>query len=263
MNSSLIEKSPSGDVATRPGTADASRAGSSPWTWMIAACLILGLSGGVRFYRDHQFAKLSSEFKESPFPLEEFGKTLGTWRMVENSDTKLDAEIARIAGSSAHILRTYVDSQTGEKIHVMVLYGLAQDVFSHTPDICFPASGYQAATPPKDHVISRPSAAEASEPATYRSQVFYRGVGPSGGQYTESAYTFRLGGSHDAVWTPDMASLWKSFRYRPGMFKIQMTRDVSAAAASPDAPKSTISESLITEMVREVERRLASAQPSV
>jgi hypothetical protein len=228
---------------------------------MICACLLLGISGGVRAYRDHQFAKLSGEFKECPFPLTDFNNSLGSWRAVENSDTKLDPEIARIAGSSEHLLRTYTDVRTGEKCHVMVLYGLADQVFAHTPDICYPASGYQAVSTPKDQDVDIPSAPELSEPARIRSQIFYHGgTGPSAGRYTESSYSFRLGGVHTGMWRPDMAKQWKRFRHQPGMFKIQLSRDVSAAAASPDAPKSTINESLMTEMMKEIEHRLALAR---
>lgn len=266
MSSTLIETTTPVDGSARLDTVDAdwrkARPDPSPWKWMVLTCLLLGVSGGVRAYRDHQFAKLSSELKASPFPLAELGGSLGSWHAVENSDIKLDPEIARIAGSSDHIVRSYIDSQSGETVHVMVLYGLAQDIFSHTPEICYPASGYLNVGAPKDRAIPISSEPTISQPVRFRTQVFHRSTGPGMVQYTESAYSFRLGDTHEGTWRPDMASEWKSFRRQPGMFKIQMSRDVSAAAASPDAPQSKICDSLMTELVKEIEHRLASSSAS-
>lgn len=261
MGSTLIEKPPLAESEARRVVGDPNRIGpgsnGSRWRWMIAACLILGVSGGARFYRDHQFAALSNDLKESPFPLADFSPTLGSWRALENSDTKLDPEVARIAGSTDHILRTYVQSDSGEKIHVMVLYGLAEDVYGHTPEVCYPASGYHAATAPKDYSVAV-AADSLANPIRYRTQVYFQGRGAAAGQYTEASYSFRLGSSRHGMWQPDMSRRWKSFRYQPGMFKIQMSREVSAGAANPETPKSEVNESLMVEMIREIERRLAA-----
>jgi hypothetical protein len=267
MSSTLIETTTPVDDPARLDIVDAdwreAKPNPSPWRWMVLTCLLLGISGGVRSYRDHQFAKLSSELKECPFPLADIGSSLGSWRTVENSDTKLDPEIARIAGSSDHIVRSYIDSRSGETIHVMMLYGLAQDIFAHTPEICYPASGYLSVGPPKDRGIPISSESKISEPVRFRTQVFHRTAGPGMDQYTESAYSFRLGDTHEGMWRPDMASEWKSFRRQPGMFKIQMSREVSAAAANPDAPQSKTCESLMTELIKEIEHRLALSMASV
>jgi hypothetical protein len=265
--STLTENSSPADATTRHDVVDADGVGPksnlASWRWMVCACLLLGISGGVRFYRDHQFARLNSDFKECPFPLENFNTSLGSWRAIENSDTKLDPEIARVAGSSSHILRTYADARSGEKLHVMVLYGLAEEVFGHTPEVCYPASGYQPRSAPRDKDIPVPPIPGLSQPVSMRSQIFYHPSGLGAGQYTEASYSFRLGDSHEGMWQPDMASRWKSFRYLPGMFKIQMSRDVSAGAANPDAPKSVTNESLMVEMVKEIEHQLALSRPAV
>src|SRR3954466_10930706 len=70
------------------------------WTWLILAGVFLGISGGHRYWRDWQFQSLSKENQSSPFPLKEFPKALGEWHEVEGLETRLDPEIARIAGSS-------------------------------------------------------------------------------------------------------------------------------------------------------------------
>jgi hypothetical protein len=219
---------------------------------MVLACLLLGLSGGVRFWRDHQFAVLSSENKGCPFPLVELPKVLGTWHVADDSEMQLDPETARIAGSTDHIIRTYVDSRTGEKIHVLVLYGLAEDVYPHTPEVCYPASGHQAVTQAKENLWNIPG---VERPVDFRSQVYYRRGSAGDHHYYEVCYAFRHGGT----WKPDMSGEWKKFRYVPGMFKIQTTREVTAGAASPDAAESDVSKSLIIELVQDLERRIASS----
>jgi len=266
MSSTVIETTTPVDDPARRDVVDAdwkeAKPDPSPWRWMVLACLLLGISGGVRSYRDYQFSKLSSSLKESPFHLADLGDSLGSWRAVENSDTKLDPEIARIAGSSDHIVRSYIDAQSGETVHVMVLYGLAQDIFAHTPEICYPASGYLKSGSPKDIGVPISTESKIAQPVRYRTQVFHRATGPGTVHYSESAYSFRLGDAHEGMWRPDMASEWKSFRRQPGMFKIQMSREVSAAAANPDAPQSKVCESLMTELIKEIEHRLAASTAS-
>src|SRR3954447_6992815 len=84
------------------------------WTWILLAAVFLGISGGYRYWRDWQFQSLSKENERPPFSLKDFPKILGEWREVEGLETKLDPEIARIAGSSDHVIRTYINEKTGE-----------------------------------------------------------------------------------------------------------------------------------------------------
>ncbi len=224
--------------------------GSSTLGWMVLVCIFLAISGGYRFWRDRQFAKRSVDNQACPIQLADFPKTLGAWNAVENSDYELDPETARIAGSTAHLILTYVNSSTGEKVQALILYGLARSVFGHTPEVCYPAGGQQPASKPKDILIQIP---EISDKPQFRTQVFVR-KNPAGQLiYGKVYYSFR----HDGHWQPDMASMWKKFRYIPGMFKIQTHHDVSAAAANPNAPPD-VSESLIRELLKEIEHRLSA-----
>jgi hypothetical protein len=52
---------------------------------------------------------------------------------------------------------------------------------------------------------------------------------------------------HDGLWLPDIANRWKSFRYPPGAFKIQLQRTVSDLAPG-DRP----SEELLAELVQAI-----------
>ena len=110
---------------------------------MIVACLLLGISGGIRFWREWQFASLAATSSSPPFRLEELPRDLGNWQSIKENDSQLDPKVARIAGSSDSIIRTYLDRKSGDQMSALVIYGLSQQVFAHTPDACYPAAGYQ------------------------------------------------------------------------------------------------------------------------
>ena len=99
--------------------------------WVALVCLLLGASGGIRYWRDAKFQVLSKEGEVPPFPLREFPTILGDWHAEEGSDRTLEPEVARIAGSSDSIERTYINEKSGERVVVLILYGLAAIVWPH------------------------------------------------------------------------------------------------------------------------------------
>jgi Protein of unknown function (DUF3485) len=218
----------------------------SPWFWFVVTAVLLLVSGGVRFWRDRQFESIVDQSAACPFPLNEIPKTLGTWQAIEGSDYQLDPETARTAGSSDHIIRTY-QNPDGENVVVLVLYGLAREVFAHTAEICYPTAGYKVAHDLQDSELE---VAGLSAPVPVRSIVFGKTVAGIS-RYEEVVSTFRHGGK----WVPDVASRWKLFRYQPGMFKIQVQRRVDSFS-----PETSPSRDLIGELVSTIENRLKVAQ---
>ena len=196
--------------------------------WLAMLCLLLGASGAVRYWREFQFASILSREKESPFPLKEIPTVLGNWRMVEGAEATLDPEIARVAGSSDHVLRAYENQRTGEKATVLVLYGLAELVWGHTPEVCYPATGGRAASLPRDVMIAGPT--DAAPPTPFRAGVFGRMEGGTT-VYHDVYYSFRNAGT----WEPSMGDRWKLFRYNPGMFKVQVERNIKTPQPPDDA----------------------------
>jgi len=220
----------------------------SEWTWILLVGMFLGLSGGFRYLRDWRFQSLSKESKISPFPLEEFPKALGDWHNEDGLETKLDPQIARIAGTSDHLIRTYTNRASGERVVVMILYGLAELISSHTPTVCYPAAGFRNVPPTRDLDIPIPgSAAKAS----FREELFVRYAAGSS-IHMRVYHSFRNAGQ----WAPDMQSRWKSFRYNPGMFKIQVEHRESGDSRKVDAEI----EAFLGEIVAEIDRRLVPAK---
>jgi len=218
---------------------------ASPWRWATVTCVLLAISGGVRTWRDWGFDTLSRASESCPFPLSNIPTVLGTWRAIEGSEKHLDAEIARIAGSSDHVIRAYQDETTGEIVQMIVLYGPATSVFSHTPDVCYPAAGYKVAgSSSDDHMTVSGS---ETIPVSFRRAFFSKKSGAVEHD-VEVCSTFL----HDKKWLPEVASQWKTFRMHPAMLKIQLQR-TSSNVGLADSP----TDSLLKELVREIDRRIA------
>jgi hypothetical protein len=209
---------------------------------MMMTCVLLGISGGVRYCRDWHFQKLVGESTVSPFPLKDLPKKLGSWETLDGSEKHLDPEVALIAGSSDHIQRLYRDAN-GEQVLVLILYGLGRKVSQHTPDVCYPASGWRLVSDPVDRELKIP---DIETPVRFRSAFYTKKLGAIW-QYEEVFYTF----SHDGQWLPDVGTRWKAFRYVPGVYKIQLQRNVNTIGLTQDSP----CESLLKELTREINSR--------
>ena len=142
----------------------------SPWTWMVLACLLLGGSGGVHAWQDHRFATIQGRVESAPFALKDLPMTLGDdeWGVRDGAQRTLDPEVARVAGCTDSVIRTYTNSTTGVSLTVLILFGPARDVFSHVPEVCYPAAGYALAEAP----LLRSVVNGAGPPAEFRTEVF-------------------------------------------------------------------------------------------
>ena len=211
---------------------------------MLCACLILGASGGVRAWQDHRFATGLNQVQAAPFRLKELPQVLGDWRMVEGGEKNLDPEVARVAGCSDSLVRSYKEMTTGLGLTVLILFGPAQMVASHTPDVCYPSAGYQ--------MVDQPSLREvpygAGSPAQFRSEIFVRQRDQRRWR-EEVYYSFRFGDR----WLPDAKQFWKEFRHHPSMFKVQIQRPVLESESSG---RSEPTEEFLALLLPEIERRL-------
>lgn len=247
MENALIDQQAAPGERTPAAAVPAPARGPARWKAdvrnLILVGLLLGVSGGYRYWRDYQFSALEAQSRESPFALKEVSTALGGWRMVEGAETTLDPQIARLAGSTDHIVRTYENAETGERVTVLALYGPSLIVFGHTPEVCYPSTGYKPMAAPDDVTIP---GVDGGSDALFRHARY--GLFEGGASRVNEVYhSFRNGG----VWSPDMASRWKQFRYNPGMFKIQVER----VAQSSD-PRGEGVYDLLAALVAEIDGRL-------
>jgi hypothetical protein len=216
----------------------------SPWAWTAVTCLLLGVSGVDRFWRERKFSALAAQNKVSPFPLSQLPWEMGTWRATEREDAKLDPAIARTFGASEHIIREYRDDQTEERAAILVAYGLGRLVSPHAPDFCYPNAGYKLVKGPVDRTITVPG---VKAPVRFRWATYSKLVAGIT-HYEESYYTFL----HNGDWLPEaMAERWRMFPHHPGLFKVQIfhpTYSLSEDGAGP-------CESLLAAIVRQIDER--------
>lgn len=226
------------------------RAVMSPWTWMAVTCLLLGISGGIRYWREWQFSALAVESAACPFPLVELSREMGTWQATDDSEIQLDPEVAKFAGASEHIIRNYMDLKSGEQATALTLYGPCTMVYLHTPEACYPGAGYKLFRGPVDLSMEVPG---LKGPLRYRWAIYAKRVGGIN-RYEEVYYTFL----HHGDWLPDVSDRWKTFRYYPGMFKVQISHPISGSL--PQAGEGPIPP-LLAEFARQISRRLAPDGP--
>jgi hypothetical protein len=217
----------------------------SPWWWAAISCGILAISGGLRTWRDWEYESFAKASSNCPFPLKDLPRDLEEWQAI-GPDDQLPEEIAKLAGSNSHILRTYKNKQTGEVVRVLVLYGIANSVFAHRPEACYAGAGFQEVGNAENGRLTLPI---SKTPLQYRLGYFST---TSGGVTTkmEVCHTFL----HNKEWVPYLDSRWKLFRQHPAMCKIQIDRPGEKAAfeASPSL-------SLLQELAEAINRRMADA----
>lgn len=68
-------------------------------------------------------------------------KSFGDW---QSEDKPVDERVQKTAGAMGlAISRDYRNTRTGEKVGLWLIVGHARDIAFHTPDVCYPSSGFQ------------------------------------------------------------------------------------------------------------------------
>ena len=128
--------------------------------------------------------------------------------MKDGGDQTLDSLTMRITGGTDHILRTYVDELTGVSLVVLVLFGPAEPVLPHVPEVCYPANGFRQPGPheSQDRVHDQGLGGPRRQPrGFFRSSVYEKSGGLSCPR-EESFHSFRLEGQ----WSPDVGAAGSS-----------------------------------------------------
>ena len=156
---------------------------------------------------------------------------LGVWHLVEGGERTLDDLTMRITGGSQHMLRTYADDLTGVSLTVLVLFGPAEPVLPHTPEVCYPSSGYALDRRAfgLDRKFARATMPRAADlrAARFRSAVYPKIGGRA--MHAGRRSTTRSGSTGDG--RPTSAAGRKFPRRNPGIFKVQVQRQVAEGRA--------------------------------
>jgi hypothetical protein len=214
---------------------------------MTLAVTLLSASGAVRRWQDWRFGTVSRAATAPPFPLKSLPHEFGDWHMLEGSEHSLDARIARVAGSSDHVVRTYVNESTGVRVTALILYGNGEALSGHSPEVCYPSAGFKLVDGPYPREV-----ATGQGKKLFRSMLFVK-EGAESGPREEVFYSFR----HEGQWFVDAEKFWKVFRHKPSLYKIQTQR---RAVVGEHLDKDNPSEDFLALLVDSLERHLAPAR---
>jgi hypothetical protein len=114
--------------------------------------------------------------------------------------------------------------------------------------VCYPAAGYGTVDP-------RPATGEVRAPGSDTrvrfSKAYYVKNFAGASEYSEAIWTFRQNG----LWLGDVKDNWKTFRYHPAMFKIQIHRPAMSIVMD-NGP----SEDLLGYVASAIESQLAASE---
>lgn len=94
---------------------------------------------------------LTGRFQSSNVTEEQFASFLarvpqdiGDWH---GKDLPVEDQVRETAGARGYVSRAYQNTVTGESVTVWLIVGHARDIVRHTPDICYPSSGFKKRSP--------------------------------------------------------------------------------------------------------------------
>ena len=239
---------PSPSIANR----HSERSGANVHTlvWAALASLILIGSGAIRAYQTQHFQEEGTYQLVSPFPLKEIPHQLEGWHLIDGSTTVLDPLTTRITGSTDHIIGNYVNEQTGVIVTILALFGPAEPMTPHTPEVCYPSSGFKMV----GGIVDRNIELGDRTTTRFRSDVFAKSGGRASIQ--ELVYhSFR----HDGVWVPTVNTKNSPLK-NPAIYKVQVLRRmVPGEARGEDEPI----EGFLKKMITELERMISNANRAV
>lgn len=88
-------------------------------------------------------AELGKRFAQVP-------TKIGSWTGIDNPVTK---EVQERSGAVSFVNRRYTDEVTDKSVDVWLIIGHSRDIIRHTPDICYPASGFHPLSSKLRHTI--------------------------------------------------------------------------------------------------------------
>ena len=111
--------------------------------------IILGVLALIGFTMAE--ARMSGRFQGSDMTEEQFAAMLkqvpqdiGDWH---GTDLPVEDQVKKTAGARGYVSRRYTNKITGESVTIWLIVGHSRHVVRHTPDVCYPSSGFKTMSP--------------------------------------------------------------------------------------------------------------------
>jgi len=134
---------------------------------VLAVLLIVGLTIPQiimtdRLFDSHVTAEQRAEL------LERVPREIGDWH---GEDLKIDEIVREKVGAVGAVSRIYRNVRTGEQVDLWLIVGHARVISGHTPDICYPSSGFE--TRAAENSVY-PFSVEGEPDATFQTNTFFK-----------------------------------------------------------------------------------------
>ncbi len=135
--------------------------------FVIAALAILVLTF-VEGSMTDRWVDVNQESAYCATLLDQIPAKIGKW---EGADQEVDSLIQKTAGAQGFVSRTYRNKSTDEQVAVWLIVGHARDTAEHTPDICYPSSGFDQS----QAIATYPIEVEGEAPAKFFTAIYSKG----------------------------------------------------------------------------------------
>lgn len=119
----------------------------------IGLVLILSLCTYQIIMIQDYFGDPGAEAAELGKRFENVPKEIGEWK---GEDLPVDEIVKNTAGAVNYVSRRYINTITGEEVTLWLIIGHSRDIRRHTPNICYPNSGFRGVGNQLRHHIDLP-----------------------------------------------------------------------------------------------------------
>lgn len=102
--------------------------------------VIFGLSFYEQVFLRDYWSKPGAEAELMGQRFAQVPKEIGPWK---GQDLSVDAQVKKTAGAVSYVSRLYKNEETGREVKLWLIVGHSRDICRHTPNICYPSSGFR------------------------------------------------------------------------------------------------------------------------
>jgi hypothetical protein len=110
---------------------------------VLGVLVIVGLTIPQIVMSD-RFASTNVSAAQRADLLKKVPKKIGDWH---GDDMTVEASVKKTAGAVGAVSREYRNIRTNEKVNLWLIVGHARAISAHTPNVCYPASGFEQRAP--------------------------------------------------------------------------------------------------------------------